>query len=179
MRFDFRQRDNQLFHVDSGHCAGVVVPLENGKGFSLRCSLTTDERAKIGVVKSMKEALPKLRDYYEKNWPKWKRRRESRFVGRAGYTMYTAYEKWSFYGVFTVEQQEDGLWIATRCMDPLLQGERLATFKTSELARHVADLHEHDGFADYPALRDGYAWDGRPWIVGEAANPKGNKVSFF
>ena len=39
--------------------------------------------------------------------------------GDAGYTMYTAFTKWSFYGVFTVKQQDDGrglpLAVTMRC----------------------------------------------------------------
>jgi hypothetical protein len=166
MRLDFRQQDDEFFHVDSGHCAGRVVALENGKGFSVHRAFTdADERDKIGVVKSMNEALPKLADYYEKNWPKWKRTRKARHHEDGRYTMYTEFAKWSPYGVFNVTQQEDGLWVATRCNDALLHDVMVAAFETSEIARHVADLHEYDGFANYPALNDGYSWDGRPWIV--------------
>jgi hypothetical protein len=181
MRFDFRQQDDLLFHVDSGHCAGRVVPLENGKGFSVHRAFTNaDERDKIGVVKSMKEALPRLTDYYEKNWPQWKRTRNARHHEDGRYSMYTVFVKWSPYGVFNVTQQEDGRWIATRCLDALLHDGEQATFQTAEIARHVADLHEHDGFANYPALRDGYIWDGNPWIVHWAyAEQTGDKVSFF
>jgi hypothetical protein len=69
---------------------------------------------------------------------------------------------------------------STRCTDPLLHDDKRATFETAEIARHVADLHEHDGFADYPALRDGYVSDGCPWIVHWAyAKQTGAKVTFF
>jgi hypothetical protein len=173
MRFDFRQQDDLFFHIDSGHCAGHIVPSRNGKGFSVHRALTNaDERDKIGAVNSMDEALPLLTEYYVKNWPLWKRKRESQFDRNTGYTMFTAHVKWSFYGVFTVEQQ-DGRWVVSRCTDALLHGGKKATFETAEIARCVADLHEHDGFADYPALDDGYAWDGHPWIVPGAYQTNG------
>jgi len=106
MRYELRQQDDKFFHVESGHCAGYVVPLKSGKGFSVHRTMTisANERDKIGVIKSIGEALPKLTDYYERNWPQWKRTREGQFDTDAGYTMYTAYIKWSFYGVFTVKQ---------------------------------------------------------------------------
>ena len=65
-----------------------------------------------------------------------------------------------------------------RCTDALLHDGEEATFPTAELAKYAADLHERDGFADYPALNDGYSWDGRPWIVPGASKPMGNTVSF-
>ena len=167
MRFDFRQQDHLFFHVESGHCAGRVVPLKDGKGFSLHRTMTisSNERDKIGIVKSVDEALPKLTDYYERNWPQWKRTRKGQHDGDAGYTMYTEFIKWSFYGLFTVKQQGDGLWVATRCTDALLHDGEEATLPTAEVAKYVADLHERDGFANFPALHDGYSWDGSPWIV--------------
>ena len=63
-----------------------------------------------------------------------------------------------------VNQRDDGPWIVTRCEDVLLHRGKKATFETPELARYVADLHERDGFGNFPALDDGYSWDGRPWI---------------
>jgi hypothetical protein len=165
MRLDFRQQDDLLLHVDSGHCAGRVVPLENGKGFSVHRAFTdTDERDKIGVVSSIDEALPLLIDYYEKHWPKWKRRRNARHHEDGRYSMYTEYSKWSPYGVFNVTQHA-GLWIATRCRDALLLDGKEAFFSTAELAKHAVDLHEWDGFGSYPAIDDGFTWDGRPWMV--------------
>jgi transposase len=93
------------------------------------------------------------------NPPKWKRTRNGRFDYRDGYAMFTEFIKWSFYGVFTVKQQEDGRWVATRCTEALLQNGRTATFPTAEIARHVVDLHERDGVGNYPALNDGFSWD--------------------
>jgi len=110
------------------------------------------------VAKSIEEALPKLTDYSQKNWPQWKRIREHRFDRDAAYTMYTAHVKWSFYGAFTVKQREDGRWVADRCSDALLHDGEEATFATAELARRVADLHERDGFVNLPSLGDGYSW---------------------
>jgi hypothetical protein len=175
MQYEIRQKDNLFFHVETGQCVGRVIPLKNGKGFSVHRAMMINgnERDKIGVVKSMDEALPKLADYYEKNWPQWKRTRNGRHDGDAGYTMYTEFNKWSFYGVFTVKQQEDGHWAATRCSDALLHDGEEAIFSTAEIARHVADLHERDGFANYPAINDGYSWDGRPWILPGACQTNG------
>jgi hypothetical protein len=85
--------------------------------------------------------------------------------------MYTAYIKWSFYGVFTVKQQEDGRWIATRCTDALLHDGKGATFATAEIARHVVDLHERDGVANY----DSYSWEVWPRWPGECR--EGDKAS--
>jgi hypothetical protein len=177
MRLDFRQQDDLLFHLDSGHCVGRVVPLRNGKGFSVHRAFTNaDERDKIGVVKSMKEALPKLTDYYEKNWPRWKRRRNARHHEDGQYS--TEYWKWSPYGVFNVTRQGDGLWVATRCLDALLHHREQAFFSTAELATHTVDLHEYDGFGNYPVINDGYRWDGRPWMVHWAyAKQNGDRVS--
>jgi hypothetical protein len=167
MRFAFRQQDDMFFHVETGQCAGRVIPLKNGKGFSVHRDLTifNYERDQIAVVKSMDEALPKLTDYYEKQWPQWRRTRDSQFDADAGYTMYTKYIKWTFYGVFTVKQEEAGKWIATRYTRRLLRDSQEATFLTAEVAKHVADLHERDGIANYPALDDGYSWEVRPCLL--------------
>jgi hypothetical protein len=182
MQYELRQQGDMFFHVETGQCVGYAVPLSNGKGFSVHRAMKIDgnERDKIGVVKSMDEALPKLTDYYEKNWPQWKRLRDSRFdYNRNEYTMFTKFIKWTFYGVFTVKQEETGRWVATRCTDPLLHDGEEAIFSTAGIARQVADLHDRDGFANYPALNDGYSWDGRPWILPGACQTNAQKVSFF
>jgi hypothetical protein len=181
MRLDFRQQDHLLFHVDSGHCVGRVIPLKGGKGFSVHRTMTvsSNERDKIGVVKSVHEALPMLTDYYEKHWPQWKRTRNGRHHEDGRYTMYTEFIRWSPYGVFNVKQQEDGLWVATRCTDALLHDGEEATFPTAEVARYVADRHEGDGFANYLVIDDGFSWDGRPFLGPGAGQSMGNTVSFF
>ena len=167
MEYELRQQDDRFFHVETGQYAGYVIPLKSGKGFSVHRAMTNfNERDRIGVAKSMDEALLKLTDYYEKNWPQWKRTREGQFDGDAGYSMYTAYIKWSFYGVFTVKQQEDGQWGATRCREKLLRDGEEATFPTAEVARYVVDRHERDGVANFPALDDGYSWEDYPWLPG-------------
>jgi hypothetical protein len=175
MRLDFRQQDREIVHVESGHCVGFVVPLKNGRGFSVHraMTITSNERDKIGVVNSIEEALPLLTNYYEKNWPEWKHTRKGRHDGDAGYTMYTEFIKWSPYGVFTITEQEDGLWVAARCRDALLHDGEEATFATAEVAKYVVDLHEWDGFGSYPAIDDGFTWDGRPWIVTDAYQTNG------
>ena len=160
MRYEFKLQDDHFMHVETGQCAGYVVPLKSGKGFSVHRALTNVcEPDRIAVVKSMEEALPTLTEYHEKNWPKWKRERKGRFDKDAGYMMYTVYIKWSLYGVFEVKQQDGGRWIANRCTDALLREGRAAVFPTSEVARHVANLHERDGFGIYRALNDGYSWE--------------------
>jgi hypothetical protein len=178
MQYELRQKGDLFFHVESGHCAGRVVPLKDGKGFSVHRTMTisSNERDKIGIVKSMGEALPKLTDYYEKNWPQWKRTRNGRLNYGGGYTMFTEFIRWSFYGVFTVKQQEDQRWAATRYMEKLLHGGEEATFPTAEVARYVVDRHERDGVANYPALDDGYSWEERA-LTRRQVN--GNKVSFL
>jgi hypothetical protein len=92
--------------------------------------------------------------------------------------MYTAYIKWSFYGVFTVKQQEDGQWVATRCMEKLLRDGEDATFPTAEVARYAIDRHERDGVANNPALDDGYSWEIYPRLPG-GCQTNGNKVSLL
>jgi hypothetical protein len=166
MQYELRQQDDRFFHVETGLCVGYVAPLSNGKGFSLHRALKifSHERDQIAVVKSLDEALPKLTDYYEKRWPQWRRTRDGQFDEGAGYTMHTKHIKWTFYGVFTVWQQEDRQWVATRYMEQLLHYGEQATFPTAELAKHVADLHERDGVANYPALDDGYSWEPRRLI---------------
>ena len=155
MRYKLKLQDDHFMHVETDQCAGYVVPLKSGKGFCVHRALTNgDERDRIAVVKSMEEALPTLTEYYEKNWPKWKRERKGRFDKDTGYVMYTACIKWSFYGVFEVKQQDGGRWIATRCTDALLHGGEEATFATAE-----TDLHERDGVGIYRVLNDGYSWE--------------------
>jgi len=159
VRYDLQQKGDEFFHVQTGTCAGYVRRLENGRGFSVHRDLTgINEPDKIGVVKSVEEALPKLEYYYLKHRPKWVRRRDGQFGGDAGYVMCTVYSKWSFYGVFEVKQQEDGQWVATRSTEQLLHEGEEATFPTAELARYVVDRHEYDGVTDYPTLDDGYSW---------------------
>jgi hypothetical protein len=160
MRFDFRQEDDQFFHTDTGLDAGHIIPLKNGKGFSVHRALTnSNERDKIAVVKSSDEALEIITDYYKKHWPQWKQIRDSRYDRDEGYTLYTAYIKWSFYGVFRVEQQEDGRWVATRCREKLLRHGKEAGFAKAEIARYTVDLHEYDGTPGYPTGHDGFAWE--------------------
>jgi hypothetical protein len=159
MRYEFKLRDDQFMHVETGECAGYVVPLKSGKGFCVHRALTyVSERDRIAVVKSMEEALPTLTTYYEQHPPQWKRIRESRYDRCGGYTMCTVFSKWTFYGVFDVKQNEPGRWVASRCNDALLREGQAAVFPTSEVARHVADLHERDGVGNYPVLNDGYSW---------------------
>jgi hypothetical protein len=64
-----------------------------------------------------------------------------------------------FNGVFTVKQEETGLWVAARCTDALLLDGKEAFFSTAEIGRHVVNRHERDGVADYPALDDGFSWN--------------------
>jgi hypothetical protein len=165
MRHTFRQQDDHFFHVETGECAGYVVPLKSGKGFSVhRAPTNTNERDKIAVVKSIDEALPALTEFYETNRFQWKRTRKGGFDRDAGYTMYTAYIKSSFYGVFTVKRQ-DGRWVATRCTDKLLRNGEEAIFPTAEVAQYVVDLHERDDVTIFP-LRDGYSWEDRCQMAG-------------
>jgi hypothetical protein len=181
MRNELRQQGDKFFDLETGQCAGYVIPLKNGKGLSVHRAMKIDgnERDKIGVVKSMDEVLPNLTDYYEKNWPQWKRLRDSRFdYNRNEYTMFTKFIKWTFYGVFTVKPEDTGRWVATRYTEKLLRDGEEATFATAELARHVADLHERDYVANYPAIDDGYSWEiFRPVPVGCQTN--GGKVSIL
>jgi hypothetical protein len=169
MRYEFHQQGDQFIHTETGQYAGRVIPLKSGRGFSVHRDLTNlNERDKIGVVKSMDEALPYLTNYYVKNPPQWKRTRNARFNHREGYTMFTAFIKWTFYGVFTVKQEETGLWVATRCTDALLLDRQEAIFSTAEVAQYVVDRHERDGFSNYPALDDGYSWRDSPTRVAVA-----------
>jgi hypothetical protein len=178
MQVEFRKQDDLFFHVETGQCAGRIIPLKDGKGFSVHRTMTlsSNERDKIGIVKSIADALPKLADYYEKNWPQWKRTRGGQLDYRSGYTMFTEFIKWSFYGVFTVKQQEDGRWVAARCTEKLLRDGEQATFATAEVARFVVDRHERDGVANYPALDDGYSWEIYPRLPG-GCQTNGDKVS--
>jgi hypothetical protein len=154
--------DCHIIHAETGEFAGYVEPLKRGSGFSVHRTLTLgNETDRIATVGSVDEAISALTAYYEKNPPRWKRWRHARREHRAGYAMHTEFIKLSFYGVFTVNQQEDGQWMVTRCTDELLHNGQTAAFATAELARHVADLHERDGIADFPALNDGFSWDDR------------------
>jgi hypothetical protein len=160
MRYLFKLQGDHFTHVETGECAGWVVPLKSGKGFSVHRALTNiNERDKIAVVKSIDDALPTLTTYYVEHPPQWKRTRDTRFNSSDGYTMFTAFVRWTFYGVFTVKQDETGVWVATRCTDALLLDGEQAIFSTAEIARHVVDLHERDGISNYPALDDGFSWD--------------------
>ena len=105
------------------------------------------EQNRVATVKSIRDALPALTAHYDENPPRWKRTREGQFDKNAGYTMYTSYVKWSLYGVFTVKQQEGGLWLATRYTKSLLRDDQEATFPTAEVAKYVVDRHERDEVA--------------------------------
>jgi hypothetical protein len=169
MRYEFQQQGDHVIHLETGQYAGRVIPLKSGKGFSVHRDLTNiNERDKIGVVKSIDEAVPALTTYYLENPPQWKRTRNARFSHCDGYTMFTAFIKWTFYGVFTIEQEETGLWVATRCTDALLLDGQDAIFSTAEIARHVVDLHQRDGFSNYPAIDDGFSWRDSPTRVAVA-----------
>jgi hypothetical protein len=161
MRYEFHQQGDQFIHTETGQYAGRVIPLKSGEGFSVHRDLTNlNECDKIGVVKSIDEALQYLTDYYVKNPPQWKHTRNGRFNHGEGYTMFTAFIKWTFYGVFTVEQQATGQWVVTCCSEGLLHHGQKAIFTTAEVAQYVVDRHERDCFSDYPALDDGYSWEG-------------------
>jgi len=175
MRYELRRQGDLVYHIESGHCVGRVVPLKHGKGFSVRRTMTisSDEPDEVGVVKSMHKALPMLTVYYEKHWPQWKRRRNTRQHDDGRYSMYTEFIKWSAYGVFVIKQRRDGLWVATRCSDALLLDGKEAYFSTAEIAKYVVDLHERDGFGNFPAIDDGFSWDGRPWLAPGACQGSG------
>jgi len=175
MRYELRQQGDLVYHIESGHCVGRVVPMKDEKGFSVHRTMTisSSEPNEIGVVKSMHEALPMLTIYFEKHWPQWKRTRNARHHEDGRYSMYTEFVKWSPYGVFKITQQEDGRWIATRCSDALLLDGKEACFSTAEIAKYVVDLHERDGFGNFPAIDDGFSWDGRPWLAPGACQGSG------
>lgn len=158
MRYALRRDGNNFFHIETDQPGGYVRPLDNGRKFSVHRYLTQiNEPDKIGVVKSIEEALPKLEYYYLTHLPKWTRIRDGQLDEDAGYVMHTVHYKWSFYGVFEVKQ-ENGQWIATRCSEKLWWHGEEAVFPTAEAARYAVDRHERDGVADYPILDDGYFW---------------------
>ena len=160
MRYQLQRKGDDFLHVETDQPAGYLLPLKNGKRFSVHRALTEmSERDKVGVATSIDEALDLLTEYYIKHPPQWKRIRAGRYDRCDGYSMSTVFSKWTFYGVFNVKQNETGQWVVSRCTDALLREGQLAVFPTSEVARHVADLHERDGISKLPAINDGYSWD--------------------
>src|SRR5713101_3077072 len=133
MNFHFRHDDpHAIEHNDTDACAGYVKPLKGGTGFSVHWALTSPIRDRIATIGDLNEAIPVLTAYYEAHPPRWKRKRVTRFYISFGDITFTAYVKWAFYGVLSVERQEPGVWVANRCTEPLLHDGREAIFATSE-----------------------------------------------
>jgi hypothetical protein len=162
MSYQLQTHDHghHIKHLDTDECAGYVKPLKNGSGFSVHRALTLmNEKDRIATVGSIDEAVNALAAYYEENPPRWKREKAYRFTRADGYAPYTAHVKWTFYGVLIVERQGPGEWSAERNGDMLQRHENWAIFRTADEAKHVADKHMRDGFANYPVITDGYSWD--------------------
>jgi hypothetical protein len=166
MRNDFKLQDDlTVVDKETGHCAGWVEPVKGGERFVVHRTMTDGyERKKVATVTTIRDALAALTTYHDEHPPRWKRERHARHHPTAGYTMFTEFVKWSLYGVFSITEKGNGAWVASRCGDALLFGGKKALFSTAELAKHVVDLHERDGFGNFPAIDDGYSWDGRPWM---------------
>jgi hypothetical protein len=140
---------HHIMHAETGDYAGYLEPLKRGSGFIVHRALTLrNEREKIAVIKSIDEAVPTLAAYYKKNPPRWKGGAKAR-----------RYIKWTFYGVLTVECQEPGRWAVDRNTDMLLCNGLEASFVTSQEAKHVADIHQRDGFPNSVPINDGFSWD--------------------
>jgi hypothetical protein len=158
MNFHFRHDDPHcIVHNATDECAGYVVPLKNSEGFSLHRALT-GIRDKIAVIKSIDEAIPSLAACYETHPPKWKRERVTRCYMSYGDITFTAYDKWTFYGVLSVESQERGRWLAYRGYDPLVDEVGVVSFATSKEAMRAADLHMSEGFRHLEPTNDGFSW---------------------
>jgi hypothetical protein len=142
-------------HDDTDEFAGYVVPLKRG-GFILYRSLI-GPNIKIAVIKSIDEAIPILTAYYEAHPPRWQHYRVPRAFITYEY-FNKGYMKCTFYGVLVVERDEPGRWIASRCMDPLVDEEGTATFATLEEAQRAVDLHMCDGFRNSKPINDGLYW---------------------
>jgi hypothetical protein len=143
-------------HDDTDEFAGYVVPLKRGGRFILYRSLI-GPNLKIAVIKSIDEAIPTLTAYYEAHPPRWKRTRVTRYTSTYEYVN-RAYDKWTFYGVLSVERKEPGRWVAYRGMDPLVNNEGVAIFATPEEAQRAVDLHMCDGFRNSQPINDGLYW---------------------
>ncbi len=100
----------------------------------------------VAVVNSINEAIPALRDSYEKHPRRWRRDNP------------TLYSKISDFGVLEVEQDQLGKWFAYRSDYPLLRDGKPAIFPTFKEAQRAADAHLRDCRPWSEPINDGFSW---------------------
>lgn len=113
-----------------------------------------DQGDEIGVVNSINEAIPVLRDSYEKHPRRWQ-----------CYSA-TLYSKISEFGSLDVEQDQLGQWFAYRSDYPLLRDGKPAIFPTFKEAQRAADAHLRDCPPWSEPINDSFSWrtdEGRSW----------------
>lgn len=137
-----------IMHVETDERVGWLEPLKAGSGFVVhRAMVLGNERQKIAIIKSVDEAAPAIAAYNEKHPPRW--------VGGA---KAKRFEKWTVYGVLTVERQGRREWTVERSGEVLLRDGEAAVFATSDEAKQAADIHMHDGFPNSEPVDDGFSW---------------------
>ena len=158
-------------HDETGEFAGYVVPLKKGSGFRLHRGLPAMNG--YAIIGTIEEAIPALAAYYQTHLPRWKRGTDTRFNWwYRTYTAFTVYDKWTFYGLLTVEHQEPRRWMAYRNGDALDDSRgRYAIFKTPGEAKRAADAHTRDGFPNSPTIDDGFSWSPPALVPIQAAPP--------
>jgi hypothetical protein len=111
--------------------------------------------------------VPALAGYNEKHPPQW-----------TGGAKAKRYEKWTFYGVLTVERQGRREWTVQRSGEVLVRDGEDAVFATSDEAKQAADIHMRDGFPNSETVDDGLSWDDS--LTRDVPAPTNEtKVSFF
>jgi hypothetical protein len=106
----------------------------------------------VATVNSLHECVEVLADYYDKNPPRWTRR-------RAG-----LYEKKTIFSALRVEQDQRRRWRTYRDDFPMLEDCRPASFSTCAEAQRAADVHQLDNYPDASAIEDALSWDLDPEI---------------
>src|SRR5581483_3598683 len=108
---------------------------------------------KVGVVRSINDVIPTLRDYYAKHPAQWE--------GDSA----EGYQKFAINGYARVERHKLGHWIVFRNDGhQLLQHGKPAIFATAEDARKAADAYFCNDLPPTEKIEDGYTWEHDPLL---------------
>jgi len=137
-----------IVNDDADFIAGRVYPL-NGRQGPYRVTADVGpldrETDEAGIVKSLDDAIAAFLAYYKRYPLRWDR-------------VHNSYWKSTLFLDLTVEQDQQGDWLAYRENYPLLQDGKPARFATCADAQRAADVHELDLFPNAKIIDDGLAW---------------------
>src|SRR4051812_10975582 len=142
-----------IVNDDADFIVGRVHPVEGQNEFRVTADLAPDDSdGEVATVQSVRDAIPALADYYERNRPKWHRESAGRYI------------EWTQFALLRVEQDQRGSWVAYRDDYALQRLGAPATFPTRGEAQRAAEAHALDCYPGYQTIQDGLSWLADPEI---------------